>query len=130
MNKNFRFVLIPFLFCLAAALPAGCGKEKGVQVQVTGKVRLVGTGLFPQLVVTAPDKEWYIEKDEEHKLKDLQQRTVTLEGRETVKTLTFASGLPAGERRTLKKIKILAVEESCPASFNNEPPQSRALRYL
>jgi hypothetical protein len=43
-------------------------------------------------------------------LKDLQYRTVVVEGVETVVELRFANGLSAGERRTLREIKIISVE--------------------
>jgi hypothetical protein len=84
-------------------------KEKENVVQATGVVRLVGTSLFPEIVITGFDKEWYIEKNEMDKLHDLQHRTVTVEGVETTRELTFASGIPAGTRRELKKIKIISV---------------------
>jgi hypothetical protein len=131
MNRASRFALLPLLFCLTAALPAWGRKDKSVSlpeerssmaqeeqkpveqsavVQAFGRVRLVGSSMFANLVITGEDKEWYIDKDDEHLFKDLQHRTVTVEGLETVQQLTFASGVPAGERRTLKYIKIIAIE--------------------
>jgi len=101
--------LLLFL-CLAAALPAGGKKEKAPVVRVSGRVRLVGSSPMSELVITGPDKEWYIAREEQEKLFDLQQRTVTVEGEETVVQLKFAGGMPAGERRTLKNIKIIAIE--------------------
>ena len=120
MNNTFRFILLPLFLCIAALLSAGGKKEvknapeeKNVPaqsiVQVTGRVRLVGNDPFPELVITAQDREWYIDKEDVQKLKDLQQRTVTVEGTETVKTITYASGRSAGERRTLKNIRIISV---------------------
>jgi len=91
-------------------LPAGANKEKSVVVQVTGVVRLVGSAPMSDLVITGQDMEWYVVRDEEYKLKDLQQRIVTVKGSETVQSLSFASGLPAGERRILKNIKIISVQ--------------------
>ena len=108
MNRRVFFLL--FLICLAAALPALGGKENDGVIQVTGRVRLVGSGPMTELVITGPDKEWYIEKKDGQKLKDHQQRTVTVEGVETVTELTFANGRSAGTRRTLSKIKIIKIE--------------------
>jgi len=79
-------------------------------VRATGMVRLVGSGLFPELVITGPDREWYISREEDHLLKELQHRTVTVEGYESVFELRFANGLYAGQRRTLKDIKIISIE--------------------
>ena len=114
MNNPSRFALLPLLLCLALPLPAWGSREKSgskdTAVQVTGRVRMVGTGTFPELVITGEDREWYVTKDEEHKLRDLQQRTVTVEGREIVTELRFANGLSAGTRRTLSNIKIIAVQ--------------------
>jgi hypothetical protein len=76
------------------------------QVRVSGRVRLVGSALFPQLVISGEDREWYIEKEEESKLLDLQQRIVTVEGTESYTELRFANGSPAGRRYTLRNIKV------------------------
>jgi len=113
MNKKRCCIFILLMLCIAALLPAG-GKrdnEKVNVVRVTGIVRLVGTGLFPELVITGPETEWRITPDEEEKLRDLQHRTVTVEGTETVIELRFANGISAGARRELKNIKIIAIEE-------------------
>ena len=79
-------------------------------VQVTGRVRLVGNEPFPELVITGTEREWHIEKSEEYKLRDLQQRVIIVEGIETVTNLQWASGLPAGQRYSLKEIRIIRIE--------------------
>ena len=124
------FILALLFLGLAAALPALAKKEKKTDaeqnnvtlntgliameedplVQVTGRVRLVGNEPFTELVITGENRDWYIEKDEQYKLKELQQRTVTVEGIETVTPLYWASGLPAGNRYSLKDIRILKLE--------------------
>ena len=110
MSKFSRIGLLLLFICLAAALPAGGKKDKDPVVQVTGVVRLVGTGPLPELVISGPEKQWYIEKEERNKLMDLQHRRVTVEANETVRELKLANGLPAGERRTLANIRIISVE--------------------
>ena len=97
--------------CLIPALQARAVMEKSDMetVQVSGVVRLIGSGPIPELVITGPDREWHIPKEEEHKLQNMQHLTVTVEGEETVTALTFANGIPAGERRTLKNIKVISV---------------------
>jgi len=109
MNKKF-FFLLSLLLLTSFTLFAFGSKEKDSPVaQVTGVVRLVGTSLFSEIVISGPDHEWYITKDEQHKLHDLQHRTVTVEGNETITELTFANGLPAGIRRELKNVKIIKI---------------------
>jgi len=137
-NRRFIFICLFFL-CLTAVLPAWGRKEKtetktidiqkialeknavenngegetgavDVLVQVTGIVRLVGSGIITEIVITGPDREWYVSREEDSLLRELQHRTVTVEGYENVFELRFANGLYAGLRRTLKDIKILKVE--------------------
>jgi hypothetical protein len=79
-------------------------------VQVSGRVRLVGSGIFSELVISGEDREWFIRKDEQSKLFEYQQSFVTVEGTETYTDLTFANGLPAGRRYTLKNIKVMSIE--------------------
>ena len=125
VNNTFRLAMVPLFICLAAALPAWGRREsvapveeekntvipeEYVLVQASGRVRLVGNEPFPEMVITGPERQWYIEKGDEHKLKDLQHRTVTIEGMETVLELFFANGRPAGQRRILKDITIISVE--------------------
>ena len=111
MTRPMVFVLL--FSCFAAALPAGGSRERGSGPdieEVSGIVRLVGSGPGIELVISGPDKEWYIIREEAYKLMDLQYRVVTVEGEETVINLTFANGMPAGERRSLRNIKILSVQ--------------------
>jgi hypothetical protein len=79
-------------------------------VRVSGRVRLVGSGIFSELVISGEDREWFISKDEQSKLFEYQQRLVTVEGTETYTDLTFANGLPAGRRYTLKNLKIINID--------------------
>jgi len=110
MNRRRCFFGL-LMLCVTALLPAWGNREKDNVVRVTGVVRLVGTGLFSELVISGPEMEWHITPDEEKKLHNLQHRTVTVEGVETVTEQRFANGLSAGVRRELKKIKIIAVDE-------------------
>ena len=109
MNKRFFLSVCFFLLCITA-LYAGGKKQEDNVVQITGVVRLVGSGSFPELVITGSDFEWHIANDEKDKLIDLQHRTVTVEGVETVTEMKFAGGLSAGKRRELRKIKIINIQ--------------------
>jgi len=105
-----RIIFCLLFLCFTVVLSTGGAREKGTMIQVTGRVRLVGSDPLPDLVITGKDREWYVVKDEEYKLKDLQQRIVTVEALETVQKLTFASGRPANDRYILKNIKIISIE--------------------
>jgi hypothetical protein len=83
------------------------GDGESRHVRVSGRVRLVGSDPFPRLLISGEDREWYIDRKEEPKLRDLQQRFVTVEGTESYTDLTFASGLPAGRQYSLKDIKLI-----------------------
>lgn len=109
MNKSLLF-FTGFLLLCVTVLYSGGKNEKDAVVRVTGTVRLVGSGSFPELVITGSGKEWYVASEENDKINDLQHRTVTLEGVETVKELVFASGRSAGKRRELKNIKIINIQ--------------------
>jgi len=107
-------LLVIVFLCLAMSLPAFGSKDKNngktSVVRVTGVVRLVGTALFPELIIDNSQTAWYIAKEEMKKLNDLQHRTVTVEGEETVTELKFGNGMSAGTRRDLKNIKIISVD--------------------
>jgi len=122
MSKPFCFLAL-FLLFSAALLPAQGGRdetvvsdetivvEEAVVVQVTGTVRLVGNANFPQIVISGSGSQWYVVREEMNKLFDLQHRTVTVEGEESVRELTFANGRSAGIRRELRNIVIINIEE-------------------
>jgi len=78
-------------------------------IQVTGVIRLTGNDNFPELIISDSENSWVIAKGEMDKLHDLQYRTVTVEGEETVTELHFANGLSAGLKRELRNIKLIAV---------------------
>jgi len=103
----FTFLLVGLIFCFDLYARGNREGNKPRIVQVTGVVRLVGTALFPELVITSDDGEWYIANNEMHKLHDYQHRIVTVEGEETVIELRFTSGMPAGTKRILNNIRII-----------------------
>jgi len=120
--KTFSFMVI--FLCLAIQVFAFGSREKKQPekkiVQITGVVRLVGNEPFTELVITGnvisaagesnTALTWYISNNERAQLHNLQQRTVIIEGEETVTELTLANGRSAGTRRDLKNIKIISVE--------------------
>ena len=115
MNSGRYFLLTGLLLLCVTVTYARGNKEKNTAaqaleiVQVSGVVRLVGSGSFTELVITGSGGEWYIPRDETYKLHDLQQRTVTVEGEETVTERKSGNGLLVLKRRELKNVRILSV---------------------
>ncbi|MCL2440921.1 MAG: hypothetical protein FWD14_04210 [Treponema sp.] len=117
MNKKPVYKILFFtaaLFLCLTILHARGGKEEDTGtnriVQVTGVVRLIGSHPFYELVIKGTEMEWHVSREERDILHDLQHRTVTVEGTETVTELTFANGFPAGVRRELRNIRIISVQ--------------------
>jgi len=78
-------------------------------IQATGVVGLYGNSLFNDLVIVG-EYSWYVIHNERNKLHSLQQRTVTVEGEETIIEIKFLHDLPSLYRRQLSNIKIISVE--------------------
>ncbi|GHU15951.1 hypothetical protein FACS1894163_04390 [Spirochaetia bacterium] len=112
------FLILPLLFSVAAAM--GLGRqdvdspegEKPRTVQVSGRVRLIGSGSGQELVITGTGREWRIDKKDQDKLWDLQQQTVTVEGLETSQEMTFANGTSAGIWYYLRDIRLISVSQA------------------
>jgi hypothetical protein len=103
-----------FLFSILLVSTAGLcalgGQDRGEKpktVQVTGRVRLIGSGYSTELVISGADREWRIDEKDKQKLMDLQQQIVTVKGKETSKEMTFANGTSAGTWYYLRDIKII-----------------------
>ncbi|GHT60077.1 hypothetical protein FACS1894109_17150 [Spirochaetia bacterium] len=113
------FLILPLLFSVAALI-MGLGRqdtdspeaEKPRTVQVSGRVRLIGSGSGQELVITGTGREWRIDKKDQDKLWNLQQQTVTVEGLETSQEMTFANGTLAGIWYYLRVIRIISVSQA------------------
>ena len=112
MNKKIICCFCVLLFLCTIVLFADDDQENPDIIQVTGVVRLIGTGNFPQIVITTEDKEWYLPKEDADKLFNLQHRKVTVEGEGSKRELKFASGRSAGTRYELRNIKIISIDSS------------------
>lgn len=108
MNKSRVFIAALLLFYITASVSALGSRDT---VTVTGVVRLVGNEPFAEIVITGDNGEWYVARDEIQNFRDLQHMTVTVKGIETVTELTFASGMPAGTRRELKRLRLFRLAE-------------------
>jgi hypothetical protein len=105
-------VLAWALLLLAAGTLAALGQKdpgfpKG-KITVSGRVRLVGTALFPGMVITDDqDRDWYIEGEDREKLAGMEQRQVKVRGAAEYREVVLANGEQAGIRRFLKNIVVL-----------------------
>jgi hypothetical protein len=79
-------------------------------VEITGRVRLVGTALFSNMVITdSRDRDWYLENEDRKKLSSLVQRELTVRGKPEYRDIIMASGEKAGIRRYLRDIEIMKI---------------------
>ena len=102
------FLFIMLIFSAVCASAAGSSENKPRTVQISGQVRLVGSGPKNDLVITGEEREWYIDSKDREKLHQLQQQYVTVIGTEYFRDLNFANGSLAGRIYYLKNIKIIA----------------------
>jgi len=77
------------------------------KVEVSGRVRLVGSSPMTSLVITGEDREWYVEPAEKEKLMQLQQQNVTVTADEYYEDRLFANGTSAGRFWFLKDIAVI-----------------------
>lgn len=77
------------------------------RVQVYGLVRLVGSGVRPEAVISADDGEWYINRSEQDPFIKLQQQWVHAEGAAGFWDMILANGVSLGTRRILRDIRLL-----------------------
>ena len=100
------------LVVLCAVLNAmGRGEKDEVKLQkveVSGRVRLVGNSPMTSLVITAENREWFVEPEEQNKLMHLQQQMVTVRAKEYYQDRLFANGSSAGRYYYLREITVIS----------------------
>jgi len=118
-----RFAAAMFLL-VPAALPALGKQDKGAEVrrgpglyeaaragervEITGRVRLVGSEPFPELVITDGEKrDWYITAKDRPALRMFEQQTVTVRGTLTREEMTLANGRRLDDRRVLSAVELV-----------------------
>ncbi|MDR3166777.1 MAG: hypothetical protein LBT93_02440 [Treponema sp.] len=90
----------------AAAFPV----EENLQIR--GRVRLVGNMPFSRLVISDDaDRDWYLEGEDRELLAPYEQQTLTVIGRTEYEDIILANGQKAGVRRFLRDVRLLSVEE-------------------
>jgi hypothetical protein len=82
----------------------------GQEVEVSGRVRLVGSEPFPDLVLTDQEEHtWYIDPADRKTIAAYEQQTVTIRGTVELKEMVLANGKSLGSRRTLSGITLVKV---------------------
>jgi len=92
----------PHLFAL------GSGGQPS-EVEVTGRVRLVGTSRFPTLVISGEERDWFIADEERERLMALQQQVVTVRAQKHTYEVFFANGLVSHRHYVLRDTVIVRV---------------------
>jgi hypothetical protein len=109
------FVLGGLLLSTAlAALNPGGGADEPVSpaekppeletVRIDGRVRLVGSGVQPEVVISTGSGEWYIARDEQNQFLKFQQMRVQVEGKADSWKLILADGTYLETRNILRDI--------------------------
>ncbi|MDR3166779.1 MAG: hypothetical protein LBT93_02455 [Treponema sp.] len=75
-------------------------------VEVSGRVRLVGSGIQPEVVISAENGEWYITRNEQNQFLKLQQQWVKVEGKADFRKIILADGTYLETRRILRDIRL------------------------
>jgi len=111
MKKLAAHLLLFILLCTAQNIFAQGREEKDRpkprKVEVSGKVRMVGNSPMTSLVISGENREWYIEPEEQEKLMEFQQQTVTVRAQEYYYDRVFANGTSAGRQYYIKNIVII-----------------------
>jgi len=94
---------------LFAIVDGGQSVGEALEVEMTGRVRLVGTGRFPLLVITSEGRDFFVDDEEREKLMALQQRVVTVKARKHTYEVFLANGLFSRRHYVLKDIVIVRV---------------------
>jgi len=98
---------IPHLSAFDAGGQESVGQPR--EVEITGRVRLVGTSRFPSLMIAGEERDWLVADDERDKLMDLQQRVVTVRAQEHTYEVVLANGLVSRRHHVLRGITVVRV---------------------
>ena len=92
----------------AAAGPDWTTVRQGDRVELSGKVRLVGSEAANSLVLTdAAGRDWYVDEPERGKLAGKEQRQVRLSAGIRLDEVKFANGKRLDDKRVLTGITVL-----------------------
>jgi hypothetical protein len=82
-------------------------------VEFSGRVRLVGSEPFPDLVLSdGTGEDWYLEGPSRQVMQVYEQRTLKVRGRVELRELVLANGRSLGFRRFLRDVEILEQQQA------------------
>ncbi|ADK82983.1 hypothetical protein Spirs_3898 [Sediminispirochaeta smaragdinae DSM 11293] len=82
--------------------------QTGMEIRVTGKVRLVGNVPFSELVITDNEgNDWYINQDSRPALSGHEQEIVTVRAVVHREKIVLANGKRLNDRRVLDDVEIV-----------------------
>jgi hypothetical protein len=88
--------------------PGGTLIHDGDQVELEGRIRLLGSEPFPDMVLTGADgQDWYLEGPARRTFQPYEQRTVKVRGRVELREMVLANGRSLGFRRCLVDPELL-----------------------
>ncbi|MCL2194193.1 MAG: hypothetical protein FWB78_12465 [Treponema sp.] len=105
-------ILLLLLYTTPCLFAFGGGGQQSVEVEVTGRMRLVGTSRFPSLVITSERRDWFISDEEREGLMGLQQRVVTVMAEKYTYKVFLANGLLSRRHYVLRNVVIVSVDDS------------------
>ncbi|GHV94328.1 hypothetical protein AGMMS50293_06480 [Spirochaetia bacterium] len=80
----------------------------GQYVELAGRIRLVGSAPFPELVLSdGENNDWYIEKASREIVSAYEQQTVTIRGKLTLQDMILANGTVLDKRRMLSELTLI-----------------------
>lgn len=86
----------------------GAPVSGGDWVELEGRLRLVGSEPFTELVLTGADgQDWYLEGPARRALQVYEQRSVRVRGKVELREMLLANGRSLGLRRVLSEITLL-----------------------
>ncbi len=81
--------------------------REGERVEITGRLRLVGSASFNDLVLTDnAGRDWYVDDSEREKLASYEQQVVTFRAIVKRKEIVLANGKKLPDRRVLTKVVV------------------------
>ena len=82
----------------------------GQVVELSGRVRLVGSEPFSDMVLTdSQEHTWYIDAADRKTLSPYEQQTVTIRATVELNEMVLANGKSLGSRRTLSGVTLVKV---------------------